>query len=428
MLAPGDRVIVAVSGGPDSVCLFHALRELNIPIAGVTHVNHKLRGEASEEDQRFVEAMAAAAGVPFFLRAGAVTKGNLEQAARRIRYTWWAEMIRGGFAEKIATGHTRDDQAETVLFRLLRGSGPAGLAGILPVTEEGIIRPLLEASRAEVETYLRERGIRWREDASNQDPRFARNRIRHELLPQLAREWNPRVAEVLAHTADIAREEEAWWRGEIARIAGNLLYARDGATELRASALAALPKAVSRRLIRFKLGPLDFEHVERILDLAAKAQGEGRLELPGVLAIRSFDWMRWSAPGPAAEPEPVEIQPPARIPWPGGFVCFEVSETTTGTKPCARLKLCTQHSPLRLGLRAWRAGDRYRPAGRSSENAIQSMFQRDRVPSWRRESWPIVTDGARILWSRQFGPAAEFDARDTPGQVLRIWEEKSPGS
>ena len=164
MLAPGARVIVAVSGGPDSVCLLHVLRELKIQVVGIAHVNHKLRGEDSEEDERFVAAMAREMGLEFHSAVAVCGAGNLEQTARRARREFFHDLIRRGLADRIALGHTRDDQAETVLFRMLRGSGLAGLAGILPVTAEGLIRPLLGVTRGEVETFLRERGIRWRED------------------------------------------------------------------------------------------------------------------------------------------------------------------------------------------------------------------------------------------------------------------------
>ena len=233
MLAPGARVIVAVSGGPDSVCLLHVLRELKVRVTGVAHVNHKLRGEASEEDERFVAGMAREMGLQFHSTVAVCSEGNLEQTARRARREFFHDLIRRGLADRIALGHTRDDQAETVLFRMLRGSGLAGLAGILPVTAEGLIRPLLGVTRGEVETFLRERGILWREDASNREPRFARNRIRHELLPQLKQDWNPRLTEALAHLADLAYEEERWWAAEIARLAGTCWWSRPGRWRFR---------------------------------------------------------------------------------------------------------------------------------------------------------------------------------------------------
>ena len=238
MLAPGARVVAAVSGGADSVCLFHVLRELaprvGFTVAGMAHLNHQLRGEASDGDERCVAQLASQNGVKFFGEEVdvAAAGGNLEQAARLARGEFFARVLREGGGDRIATGHTRDDQAETVLFRVMRGSGLAGLAGILPMTREGLVRPLLDVSRAEIETFLRDRGIEWREDASNRDESFARNRIRHSLLPELAREWNPEIGTALARLADTAHEEERWWWDRIERLAAQVLVKESGGLEM----------------------------------------------------------------------------------------------------------------------------------------------------------------------------------------------------
>ena len=159
----------------------------------------------------------------------AAAKDNLEQAGRRARRAFFA----GLKSDRVALGHTRDDQAETVLFRLLRGSGLRGLAGIYPVTESGYIRPLIDVTRDDVVEFLRGRGIEWREDSSNRDPRFARNRIRRSLLPQLARDWNPRIGESLAQLASLAHDEERWWRSYIDDLSAGILLERGGGIELQ---------------------------------------------------------------------------------------------------------------------------------------------------------------------------------------------------
>ncbi len=267
MLPQHARVIVAVSGGADSVCLLHVLKELApASLAGIGHFNHKWRAAASDEDERFVAALASQFAVPFF-RAEASpgdAPGNKEQNARRDRQNFFRIL-----PHPVALGHTRDDQAETVLFRFLRGSGLAGLAGIAPVSER-IIRPLIDVTRAEVEQFLRSRNIPWREDATNADVAFARNRIRHQLLPQLAAEWNPQIHQTLAHLADLAQEEESYWTAEIDRLANTHLIvcpkpaaqvrqvtdlpadfqSASYAVELRTATLQTLPRALSRRLIR----------------------------------------------------------------------------------------------------------------------------------------------------------------------------------
>ncbi len=505
MLAPGDRVVAAVSGGPDSVCLLTVLCELagrlqataGVTLAGVAHLNHKLRGEASEEDERFVAGLAARHGVPFYREeaAAGIAGGNLEQNARRERLKFFSRLIGEGKANRIATGHTRDDQAETVLFRLLRGSGLTGLAGILPVTREGLIRPLLDVSRAEVEEFLRARGIAWREDCSNHDRRFARNRIRHDLLPRLAREWNPEIAGALAHLADLAGEEERWWQAEIGALADELFSRVEGGVEIRAEALAGSPnglaargrrdriakawdshhispqrrsdsmelpggrnimtvpvfaeddfhhglppRAVARRLVRRAISLVgrraEFDHVEKVIELAQSGRGSGCLELPGVVVERSFDWMRFTAAGGGPEllksPQPVLVEPPGRYRWAGGEVCFEVAEKPRHAG-CVRLKWKGRHIPAHLDLRGlelrgWKAGDHYRPLGRSRDQKIQEMFQKARIPSWKRGFWPIVTKGSKILWVREFGAAAEFAGGRRAGSLaVDLGREKRRG-
>jgi tRNA(Ile)-lysidine synthase len=461
MLPPGARVIVAVSGGADSVCLLHVLKELAPAcLSGIAHFNHKWRAEASDEDERFVAALASQFDLPFYRAEAKPVPGNLEQNARRARLAFFATLD-----STVALGHTRDDQAETVLFRFLRGSGLAGLAGIAPAAN-GIIRPLLDVTRVEVEEFLRSRNIAWRDDSTNLDPRFARNRIRRQLLPQLARDWNPKIAETLARLADLAQEEEKYWEAKIDRIE---LVARNNGIELPVNfilsdacgarrvathvpthrramktpsvprsdfgaatfgsgffvdvsqtgaaqaSLSTLPRAAARRLIRRAISVakgdlrgIDFHHIESVLDLKRS------LRLPGLTVTKSFDWIRFAAPAAIAPPITLEIPQPGVYPSPGGDtqICVEVAQP----EPCATLKLEACPTCLPLQLRGWRPGDRYRPEGHSSDPKIQEMFQKARVPSWRRPSWPILTSRDKIVWARQFGVAAEFSG------ILKILE------
>lgn len=442
MLAPGHRVGVAVSGGADSVCLLHALLEL-APVAGwsltVLHVDHGLRGPASREDAAFVAAMAARLGLPFELETAdvrALAAGdNLEQAGRAVRRAFFRRLMKGGGLDRVALGHTRSDQAETVLYRFLRGAGTAGLAGIRPVTADGLVRPLLEVERGEVLAWLGERGIAWREDASNRDPAFDRNRIRHGLLPALEREWNPALTATLANMADWAREEEAYWEAEMGRLAAGRLVVKPPAVLVDAGRLAELPAAAARRLVRKAIAMakgdlrgIDFEHVRAILGLAAAPEGHGRTQVAGLDVFRSFEWLRLAPPeGGRGRDFSVTVEPPARVRLPDGSeLVAEVVENPASTgilDPSYNGSVgCLEWGRIRapLEVRNWRPGDRYQPAGRPGVEKIKTFFQNARIPLWERRHWPVLTGGGEILWARRFGPAAAFAATPRDGAVLMV--------
>jgi len=444
MLRPGDRVIAAVSGGPDSTCLLHVLLALapalGIEVSGVAHFNHQLRGAESEEDERFVGRMAQQLGLPLYTaKATARAGGNLESGLRRHRREFFNSLLQRGAGTCIALGHTRDDQAETVLFRLLRGSGLPGLAGILPATAEGVVRPLLGTTRAQAEQFLHDRGIPWRQDSSNADPRYARNRIRLQLLPQLEREWNPRLRESLAHLADLAFEEERWWTRETRRVARAAFQRCPAGIELHAGELSALPRAAARRLVREAirqakgdLRRIEFRHVEAVIDLALqRGSGAGRLSLPRLEVVLSFDWLLLKTQAAAVVPEiPVRAPGAYRSPDGNTLIRVEVSRPKpaaySASGACATLKLDVwgsqaekqSHRFRELRLRGWRAGDHYRPIGQSRDRKLKEMFQRARVPSWRRPFWPILCMGQNIVWSSGFGMAADFAANAAAGSAV----------
>ncbi len=446
MFTPGCRVGVAVSGGADSVCLLHALFELaprwNLHLS-VVHVDHGIRGEASREDAGFVHDLATRLGLPFHCReAGAPeiaerTGDNLEQAARRIRYGFFRELLTNGVLDRVATGHTRSDQAETVLYRAIRGTGFTGLAGIRATTTDGIVRPLLPFWRSDVEAWLRERQIGWREDDTNADHSFMRNRIRHELLPLLRAEFNPQVDDALARLAEMAAEDEEYWAVQPPRVA-----LVNGAVTLDVRSLSSLPAAAARRvirraieLVRGDLRQIDYRHVDRILELAGSTEGSGRMMASGLDVFRSFDWMRLSDAGAArpARDYSLPVLPPCMVRLPGGgAISFEIREKPNFGAQCDKLEDSLNWPEVSalpelrggaLELRNWRPGDRYRPAGQDREQKIKQMFQEARIPLWERRHWPVLAAGARVLWTRRFGVADGLKQEAQSGFALCIRED-----
>jgi tRNA(Ile)-lysidine synthase len=244
LLHAGDRLAVAVSGGADSVALLRIMLELREELGivlSVVHFNHKLRGVEAEADERFVARLADRYDLPLHAGSGDVASYahtqhlSTEAAARELRYQYFQALFATNSVNRIATGHTMDDQAETVLLRLVRGAGTRGLAGIypqlssfspefirtqlsVPRSQFSVVRPLLATRRKVIEAYLKEIGQDWREDSSNRDLRHARNRVRHGILPRLERTLNPAVRETLAETADMARVEEEYWQNEVAGV------------------------------------------------------------------------------------------------------------------------------------------------------------------------------------------------------------------
>src|SRR5258708_18058123 len=320
MLRAGDRVGVAVSGGADSVALLLLLLELREKLGivlSVVHFNHKLRGKASDADEKFVAKLAAKLGLEFRSASIDVAKkaknerANLEDAARRARYDYFRSLAESGVCGRIAVAHTADDQAETVLAHLLRGTGLAGLGGIHPVAGP-VVRPLLNVRRSELRRYLRARKQTWREDATNRDMKRMRARIRKKLLSLLERQFQPAIVEHLTTLADLAREDEVFFNtvleervaalvresGGGKRIAvADLLWQkgnRDFNTEVtenteRKREATAICKRMVRKIvetIKPRAGQLGAKHVEAVLKLARSGQRGNSLPLPGGMEVR----------------------------------------------------------------------------------------------------------------------------------------------
>lgn len=419
MLQPGDRVIVAVSGGPDSVSLLHLLHRL----AGewslslhVFHLDHGLRGAASAGDAAYVAELAGALGLPLrvvTLPAGRLKRepGSLQANARRHRYEAIRSLAEEIGANRVATGHNRDDQAETVLMRVLRGSGVTGLAGIPPVRVEAgltFIRPLLTISRQEIEVYCAEHKLFPRLDASNAQADYLRNRIRLELLPQLAREYNPAIWANLAQLATVAREDDALL-DQLAREAYARCSVNDKAILLDGARLLAEPPALARRIVRLAaravLGPeadLGLPAVSRVLEAAGRTEGTHLLDLPGGLRLTvEYGRCRFESQGEepklAAHHWPVSPLGETAIPELGLVVRAEPAPPGESPAP-QELWLDADRLPGPLSIRFRRPGDRIWPAGMDGSKKLQDILVDAKVPRPQRDRIPLLVGGDEVLW------------------------------
>jgi len=461
LIAPGDRVGVAVSGGADSIALLELLDaarfKLGITLV-VVHFDHCLR-EESAEDARFVESLARSRGLTFISKRAHVAdsaareKRNLEDTARRLRYEFFACVVQEGHATKIAVAHTMDDQAETVVARLLRGTGPSGLAGIYP-RMGAVIRPLLGIRRAMLRDYLRGINREWREDKTNLDTTRQRARIRQKLLPLIERDFSTRAVEHLANLARLSREEESFWAALVEDRFAALVTRRASAVSISVRSLLSpfafaaqlalahgepqrcLTERMVRRLYQEATGgllELTSAHVEQVIRLAKTSASGKRVELPGgVIAARSFGelvFSRKASSGRRVRQDETQhsvrayqysIQLKDRGP-------IDVSVPEIGT--CFRLKVIDWPPVERettlwrsildfdllcspLVLRSWHAGDGYRPRGRRKARKLKEMLLAARIEARDRNGWPVLESGGQVIWAKGMDAAEEFCARE----------------
>jgi tRNA(Ile)-lysidine synthase len=451
------RLAVALSGGADSVALLRALAarsgELGL-VLHAAHLHHGLRGAEADADLEFSRNLAAKLDLPFHearvdtaREAQADPKSgkaaeSIEEAARRLRYCWFAQLSSKIPLDAMATAHTLDDQAETVLAKFLRGAWTEGLAGIAPKLETPhgpVMRPLLAATRAEIEAYLRSLGQDWREDSSNRQLTFTRNRIRHELLP-LLEGWNPRLREHLTQMAAISRDEEAWWQSEVARIVPQMLLpgrptrggGRAAGTGLAAgialevNRLASLAPALQRRLLRSAAKQfgvaLDFAATESLRSLALSGRAGQKLALPqGLRAERTAREMKLSV-GPEAAPEsqcaeapiPGEINAPEfdlriRVELDASVIVGLDLAGAEGSRNFHR-EIPGQSAILRN----WKPGDRVRLRHSAGLRKVKEVLERLRVTGTERAVWPVLEVGGRIVWMR----GVELERE--PGLVITV--------
>jgi tRNA(Ile)-lysidine synthase len=441
LLPSGTRVAVALSGGADSVALLLVLRELaaeeGFHLAGAAHLNHQLRGAGADADAEFCRALASKLDVPFFTEQVDVaaiardTGCSVEHAAHEERHRFFDRAASALGASVIAVGHTKNDQAETFLLRLLRGAGPRGLGGMHP-RSGSVVRPLLDTTRADVRAFLSERGASFCEDPTNADVAIPRNRIRHELLPLLERRFSPAIGEVLNREAAIARDDADCLDRAAGEVARRLVSLTVDRAEISIDSLLAEHPAIVRRVLRLAQHGVTrgkfvgFDAAETVLAFMVSKQ-KGPLDLPGHRVSRRGNLLVLTKrPGRAAESEcrdfsyTLEVPGAVEVPEASCAISAEKGTLPAASKGTGDLAVIDSQVILApLAVRNRRPGDRLRPLGLAGRKKLQDLFVDKKVDRAERDTIPVVVDaGGRIVWVPGHALAEEFRVTERTEAVV----------
>jgi tRNA(Ile)-lysidine synthase len=453
LISAGDKVVVGVSGGADSVCLMHILarcrEELGIDLH-VAHLNHMLRGTESDNDAAYVSDLVQKLEVRATLGrrdVSAYQSGHdcsLEEAGREVRYRFVAEVAAKVNAAEIAVGHTSDDHVETILLHLLRGTGTAGLSGLRPrstldLGENGgrieVVRPLLEITRRETIDYCRRHRLSPRKDSSNESPSFLRNRIRLELLPVL-RSYNPGIDKGLLRLAEIAGDDVSFigeqacllWPG-VAQRQGNTIY-------LEVNKILPLPPALQRQIciiavsqLRGNLKDVEADHIEAMVELLKKPAGK-KLILPyGLTLSTEYGRVVMMATGALTCPLPplidsTSLKIPGETIAAGWRVRAEVSKDSSGLENGFTASFDLDKTGSELEVRSRKPGDRFQPLGMLQTKKLQDFMVDAKIPRDWRDRVPLVSSGKQILWVVGWRIDDRVKVTDNTKRILRLQFER----
>ncbi len=441
MLKKGDLVIVACSGGPDSVALLyllnHVRKKYDLKLA-VAHINHKLRGKESEEDERFVKRLARDLGLDFYAKSfevGSIAKKkklSIEEAAREVRYDYLNSLARRIKADRIALGHNADDQAETVLMRLIRGAGGLGLSG-MPVVKGKLIRPLLEVKRKDIEKFLRDEEFGFRIDSTNLRKDYLRNRIRLEFLPYLRRKYNPKIVDILNRTASILSAQEDYLKNQTLKEFKRVAKEEKEKISLDLDKLFSYDIFLQREMLRLAIDRLQggifktgFSQVERILSLAQKRKAGTRvflnIDLLAEVSAKGLNLYKVKEakkdqfiafPG-ITESERFGIRLDSEI----------INRKNLREKPYSKDEMTVFLDWDKLKppfiLRNPQRGDRFKPLGMKGTKSLKDLLTDLKVPRYERERTLVLTSKNRIAWVLGHRIADQFKVQKKTRQVLKI--------
>ncbi len=449
MIDSGDKIVVAVSGGPDSVALLDILvgfsDYLKITVC-VAHLNHMFRGREAEEDAAFVKGLARDYGleaiieqrdVPSYVRESHL---STQEAARRVRFEFLDEVRERLDARRIALGHHANDQAETVLMNFLRGAGASGLKGMLPVRDDRYIRPLLTSGREDILEYLRRKGLQYRTDPSNLKPIYARNRLRLQLLPLLESDYNKNIVCNLNRLSIICRDEDSFVEGKALEVLDRIkTKSDDGAFGLDIEKMLKVPVALQRRIIRTAYhrlkrpaGELSFVHVEKILAMIKRKVARGTVELPGgVRAFKNYGSLNFvcynidKTPGVSDYHYPLTVPGLTYIPELDLTVLLEVKDigrahSKPDMLPANEVLLDHGRTGSSLFVRPRKPGDVFNPLGMRGTVKLKKFLINNKIPVSERDRIPIFTNREDIVWVGNVRPADKYRISGNTKNILHI--------
>lgn len=442
LLAAADKVVVAVSGGPDSLCLLHILYQLSLEknlALIVAHMNHCLRPEAREEADG-VAKIASAWGLQYEERAVNIRKLKQiyriseEDAGRRARYLFLYQVAKKYEAGAIALGHHLDDQAETVLLNIIRGTGVDGLAGMLPKRtgkKINIIRPLLCLRRVETESYCRENNLESFTDSSNLETEYTRNKVRLQLIPQLEKDYNPKIKEALFNLAKLAAADRYYLQGLALRYFERIARSNNNETRIALGPLLQLPQALQGRLLKVALQrhlpsrKFGRKQIELLLELCRAGRAGGMITLPGAIRANCVAGNLVLDCNPVAGlaiTDPIPLKIPGRTFLPDKAV---ITAHVTGKEnllwPPPKYRACLDYEKLaasQLQIRTRLPGDRFYPQGAPGSKKLKDFLIDQKTPLYRRDNIPLVTCGNEIVWVAGLRIAHPYRVTDKTTQVL----------
>jgi tRNA(Ile)-lysidine synthase len=448
MINPGEHIVVGVSGGADSVVLLNVLNELkykwNLTLT-VAHLDHMIRGEESRKEAEFVKDIARKMKIPCISDERDVpgyrkAKGlSLQEAAREVRYAFFRDVLNRASANKIALGHHADDQAETVLMWFLRGASLKGLSGIPPLREGVFVRPLIDTTREEIEEYLKNNNIPYVTDSSVSEHHFLRNKIRHQLIPLLKKEYNPRIVKTLTQMADLLRLDSEILDDEVKDLVDKLLVENQNGFCCSIDIIKKYSRSLQGRLIRKIIAKLKgdtkglgFKHIEAVCHLLDRKGPSKLVQLPGGWCVwRQYDNLVFTR----EEREKISyyyffdtLPDSVKIDKIGREIFFRIEKTEGKNRGLSHKErniefLNCDELKFPLVIRNWLPGDRFYPLGLGGSKKLKDLFIDSKVPVRERHKVPVILFQDRIAWVCGFRIDDRFKVKSASKQVLKVWIE-----